>query len=331
MKAVVLHRTGGPEVLQWHADWPTPEPGPGEVRVQAQAIGVGRPDVLVRSGRYKWMPPLPAIPGSELAGTVEALGPGVQGLVPGDPVLVSARELTQRGGGYAEYQCAPAEALFRLPPGLSFVDAVSLPNLQLALALLQAGGGVADARAVLVTGAAGGVASALAQAARARGLQVIGTARTAERRQRALQQGCDAVLDPAAPELARQVQALTAGRGVDLAFDAIGGRTLVDALRALAPLGTLVSYNVVSGPPAEDVFQVLRERLGHSLAVRVFSMHTLDADRPRRRALMEEAIALMASGGVRAPQATVLPLAEAAQAHRVIDAGEAAGKLVLVP
>ena len=331
MKAIVLHRTGGPEVLQWHPDWPTPEPGPGEVRVRAQAIGVGRPDVLVRSGRYKWMPPLPAIPGSEMAGTVDALGAGVQGLALGDPVMVSARELTVRGGGYAEYQCAPAEALFRLPAGLSFVDAVSLPNVQLALALLQAGGCTADVQAVLVTGAAGGVAAALTQAARARGLRVLGTARTEARREQALQQGCDAVLDPASPDLADQVHALTAGRGVDRAFDAIGGRTVIDALRALAPLGTLVSYNVVAGPPSEDVFQVLRERLGHSLAVRVFSMHTLDADPARRRALMEEAITLMAAGRVRAPQATVLPLAEAGQAHRIIDAGEAAGKLVLVP
>lgn len=331
MKAVVLQRTGGPEVLEWHPDWPTPEPGPGEVRVQARAIGVGRPDVLVRSGRYKWMPPLPAIPGSELAGTVDALGDGVQGLAVGDPVLVSARELSVRGGGYAEYQCAPAEAVFRLPPALPFVDAVSLPNVQLALALLAAGGGAGDARAVLVTGAAGGVAAALTQVARAAGLKVVGTARTAARREQALAQGCDAVLDPAAPDLADRVRALTGGRGVDRAFDAIGGRTIIDALHALAPLGTLVSYNVVAGPPSQDVFQVLRDLLGRSLALRVFSMHTLDADRPRRRALMDEAIALMAAGRVRAPQATVMPLAEVQQAHRLIDAGEAAGKLVLVP
>jgi NADPH2:quinone reductase len=331
MKAIVLHRTGGPEVLTLSTDWPTPEPGPGEVRVKAQAIGVGRPDVLVRSGRYKWMPPLPAIPGSELAGTVEALGDGVQGLSLGDPVLVSARELTQRGGAYAEYQCAPAGALFRLPVGLSFVDAVSLPNVQLALALLAAGGGVSDARAVLVTGAAGGVAAALTQVARARGLQVIGTARTAARRELALAQGCEAVLDPAEPDLAERIRALTGGHGVDRAFDAIGGRTLIDALHALAPLGMLVSYNVVAGPPSEDVFQVLRQLLGRSLAVRVFSMHTLDADRLRRRALMDEAITLMAAGRVRAPQATMLSLADASQAHRIIDAGEAAGKLVLIP
>jgi NADPH2:quinone reductase len=331
MKAVVLHRTGGPEVLTWHPDWPTPEPGPGEVRVLARAIGVGRPDVLVRSGRYKWMPPLPAIPGSELAGTVEAPGPDVKGLAVGDPVLVSARELTQRGGGYAEYQCAPADAVFRLPAGLSFVDAVSLPNVQLALALLHAAGGTADAQSVLVTGAAGGVAAALAQLARARGLRVIGTARTAARRELALAQGCDAVLDPAGHDLADRVRALTAGRGVDRAFDAIGGRTLVDALHALAPLGMAVSYNVVAGPPSEDVFQVLRQLLGRSLALRVFSMHTLDAERTRRRAWMDEAIALLASGRVRAPQATVLPLAEAQQAHRIIDAGESAGKLVLIP
>jgi NADPH:quinone reductase len=135
MKAVLLRRTGGPEVLD-ATDLPMPEPGPGEARIRAASIGVGRPDALIRSGRYKWMPPLPAILGNEMAGVVDAVGAGVTNLARGQHVLLSARELPTRGGCYAEYACAPAGALYLLPDGIGFDDAVSLPNFQLAHALL---------------------------------------------------------------------------------------------------------------------------------------------------------------------------------------------------
>ena len=172
MKAIILRSPGGPEVLE-RVDLPLPVPKPGEARVKAMAIGVGRPDALIRTGRYMWMPPLPAIPGNEVAGIVDALGPDAAdaGVSVGDRVLLSSRELPQRGGGYAEFACASAAALYRLPDAISFDAAGSLPNFQLAQALLF-GSGAADARSVLVTGAAGGVASAMAQLACARGLQV---------------------------------------------------------------------------------------------------------------------------------------------------------------
>jgi NADPH:quinone reductase len=336
MRAIVLHETGGPEVLR-AIDWPTPDPGPGEARVCARAIGVGRPDVLIRTGAYKWMPPLPAIPGNELAGEVDAVGAGVDPAWLGRRVLLSARELPQRGGGYAQWQCAPAEALYPLPEAVAFDDAVSLPNFQLALALLF---GVRGARpvpdtqglkAVLVTAAAGGVSGALVQLARAHGLQVIATARSEAKRAFALTQGADAALDTADPALPEQVLACTGGRGVDLALDAIGGAAAMACLRSLAPLGTLVSYNVMAGLPEGDVFRELRARLGMSLGVRVFSMHTFDQDSAVRRGLMTQAVALMTAGRITAPPNTVLPLDQAAQAHRLLDDGEVLGKLVLRP
>jgi len=125
MRAVQLSETGGPEVLRL-VDLPLPEPGPGQVRVRAAAIGAGGPDVLIRNGTYKWMPPLPAIPGNEMAGTVDAVGAGVTRLSVGQRVLVSARELAQRGGCYAECICVSEAAPFVLPPALGFDDAVSL-------------------------------------------------------------------------------------------------------------------------------------------------------------------------------------------------------------
>ncbi len=331
MRAIQVHVPGGPQALV-EAELPLPEPGPGQLRVRAEAIGVGRPDVLVRSGRYKWMPPLPAIPGAEMAGVVDAVGPGVSQWQPGDRVLVSARDLNVRAGCYAKTIVVPQQAPYALPASLSAVDAVSLPNLQLAQAmLLGLAGGRMTARTVLVTGAAGGVATMLTQLARHHGAQVIGTARSAAKRDFARASGCVEVLDPAAADLPEQVKALTGGRGVDLAFDSVGERLFIQAIQSLAPLGTAVSYNIVAGPPAEDVFQVLRSLLGRSLAVRCFSMHTFDEDVAQRRALMQSAIELMAHGHVRAPQATLLPLSQARRAHELIEGGQTMGKIVLQP
>ena len=331
MKAVVVRVPGGPHALE-ATELPLPEPGPGQARVRAQAIGVGRPDVLMRQGTYKWMPPLPAIPGNEVAGLVDALGPDAAGLgvAVGERVLVSARELPQRGGGYAEYLCAPVKALYPLPPAIGDDDAVSLPNFQLAQALLFGCGSARPVRSVLVTAAAGGVASAMVQTARARGLQVIATASTAAKRDFVLQQGASAALDPQAPDLADQVRSLTGGRGVDLALDPSGGALFIACLHALAPLGLAVSYNILAGMPPE-VFAVLRQLLGRSLAVRTFSMHSFDADEATRRGLMRQAIDLMASGAVRAPPATVLPLDQARRAHERLDDSGFTGKLVLHP
>lgn len=329
MRAIVVRTPGGPQALEL-TDLPLPEPGPGEVRVRARAIGVGRPDVLMREGTYKWMPPLPAIPGNEVAGVVETLGPGARGVAVGDRVLLSARELPQRGGGYAECACAPADALYPLPEAIGFDAAVSLPNFQLAQALLSGCGSALPVRSVLITAAAGGVASAMVQTARAHDLQVIATASTAVKRQYVLQQGAATALDPRAPDLAAQVKALTGGRGVDLALDPSGGALFIACLHALAPLGLAVSYNILAGMPP-DVFGVLRQLLGRSLAVRTFSMHSFDADAATRRALMQAAIDLMVRGAVAAPPATVLPLSDARRAHERLEDTDFTGKLVLHP
>lgn len=329
MKAIVVRAHGGPQALEL-TELALPEPGPGQVRIRAHAIGVGRPDVLIRQGTYKWMPPMPAVPGNEVAGVVEALGPGTETVAVGDRVLFSARELPQRGGGYAECVCAPAEALYALPLHISFDDAVSLPNFQLAQALLFGCGSARPVRSVLITAAAGGVASAMVQTARAHQLHVVATASTPAKRDYAVSQGAGAVLDPAASDLADQVKALTGGRGVDLALDPSGGTLFIACLHALAPLGLAVSYNILAGMPP-DVFAVLRQLLGRSLAVRTFSMHTFDADVATRRGLMQDGISLMSSGAVKAPPATVLPLAEARRAHELLDDSNFTGKLVLHP
>ena len=129
MKTVLVHRPGGPEALDY-TDAPMPAPGEREVLIRAKAFGVGQPDKLIRSGVYKWMPPLPANPGNDVAGEIEAIGSQVAGISVGQRVLLSARDLAQRGGCYAEYVAAPADAVHvrgnllrvgprRIHPGLS--------------------------------------------------------------------------------------------------------------------------------------------------------------------------------------------------------------------
>ena len=331
MKAIQVQVPGGPESLLL-VDLPDPLPGLGQVRVKARAIGVGRPDVLIRKGTYKWMPPLPAIPGAELAGVVDAVGEGVTQWQLGDRVLVSARELEQRGGCYAEAIVVGQDAPYRLPPAVAFEDAVSLPNLQLALALMRvAGQPHVHKPHVLITGASGGVAGMLCQVAKHRGFTTIGTSRSADKSSYALGHGFDHVVCTGQDDLKARIQDITHGRGVDLVLDHLGGQSLIDGLHSLAPLGTVVSYNIVQGMPTEDVFQVLRDLLGKSLAVRCFSMHTFDKDPEARRALMHEAIELMAKAQVKAPGHQIFKLSEVHRTHELLDQGMVSGKLVMQP
>lgn len=328
MRVVEMAGPGGPEVMAL-VRRPLPHPAHGEVLVRAEAAGVSSADLLVRKGVYKWMPPLPAIPGNELAGMVEALGPGVEGWSRGDRVLVSSRELPVRGGCYAEAACVPAQALFRLRASIDLWDAVSLPNYQLAQALLHHAG-VSTPRRILVYGAAGGVGLALLQLAQAEGIECIGVVSTQEKRTFVLGAGIRHAL-LRNDDLRRSVLDLTSGEGVDVVY-AHAGPTFVANLDLLAPLGTLLSFSILGGlMPQADIFGALRDRLGKSLGVRMYSIHTLDNDRATRRAAMQRVIELMAQGRLRPPRPMLLPLEEAVQAHRLMEAGATLGKVVLLP
>lgn len=331
MKAIQVHVPGGPEQLL-AVDLPQPVPGHGQVRVRACSIGVGRPDVLIRKGTYKWMPPLPAIPGAEMAGVVDALGEGVTHWQLGDRVLVSARELPQRGGCYAEAMVVPEDAPYTLPDTVSFDDAVSLPNLQLALALMQIAGPLpAQQPHVWITGASGGVAGMLCQVAKLQGCITIGSSRSHDKSQYALAQGFDHVICTDHQDLKDRLAQITQGRGVHLVFDHLGGQSLIDGLRNLAPFGTLISYNIVQGMPTEDTFGVMRQLLEKSLSVRCFSMHTFDADKHTRRGLMQAAIELLAKQRVTFSPPQVFKLEEVQKTHVLLDQGLVRGKQIMHP
>ena len=175
MKAILLRQPGGPTALEY-VELPTPVPGDGEVLVQADTIGVSMPEVLVRKGVYNWMPPLPAIPGIEMSGTVVAHGRNVAAPAIGQPVFVSARDLPVRAGCYAEYIAVPARAAHPLPPGCSLEAAACLSNYQVAYHVLHTAARGVAAETVLIHNAAGGVGSAAVQLALIAGRSVIGVA-----------------------------------------------------------------------------------------------------------------------------------------------------------
>jgi NADPH2:quinone reductase len=330
MRTVIMRRTGGPDVLE-AVDAPRPVPGPGQVLIAARAIGVGWPDILIRKGVYKWMPPLPTSPGSDMTGVIAELGPDVDGIEVGQPVLLTARDLPARGGCYAEFIAVPADVVHRLPDEADFAAAVALMNYQVAAGLLfDAAKGVAS-QSMFVTGAAGGVGSALVDMGKALGLTVIGSVSSEAKAAFAKEVGIDHTVNYRTENVIARVRELTHGHGVDVAFDHIGGADFTANLDMLGPFGMLVSFNAFAGMPSEDTLAALRRTLDNSLAVRCFSFHTYDHDPVRRRQLMTDVIAMFAAGRIRPRVATILPMSEAARAHTMVEAGDALGKVVLDP
>lgn len=326
MKAIQIGKTGGPEVLEL-VELPQPKPGPGEVLVRAHAIGVGKPDVLFRTGVYRWMPPLPAIPGAEMSGHIEALGEGVVGLRGGDPVLV----YHLGGRCYAEYASVPATAVTKLPAAIDLDEAVSIPNYQVAWALLTEAARGQSPKTLYVNGAAGGIGSAIIQLSRLQSVSAIAGASSAEKCAFATRQGATHTIDYGREKVADRLLDLTHGHGVDLILDHIVGKDFTDNLKALAPFGLIISFNALGGMPEKDLFREMRAHLPKSPAVRCFTMHSFDRDPAARERVAARVIELFAAGRVRPPIDGKMRLEEARLAHERLDARAVLGKLILKP
>jgi NADPH2:quinone reductase len=330
MKAILMRRPGGLSALEY-VDVPTPQPGKGEVLIKADTIGVSMPEVLVRKGVYAWMPPLPAIPGIELAGAIVELGPGATEPAVGQAVFVSARDLAVRAGCYAEYIAVPAHAAHPLPPGCSLEAAACLSNYQVAYHLLHTAARGVAAQSVLIHNAAGGVGSAAVNLALIVGMKVIGVAGS-ERKRRAVQLlGAQHGIDYRSEDMVARVAEITGGRGVDLILDPIGGKGFGRNFAMLAPLGMVISYGRLDGPPDPDFSSAMRAASSKSPAVRFFTIHSFD-DRPDiRAATMRTLLDHLAAGWISPLIYDRLPLAEAARAHELLESGTVIGKLLLKP
>lgn len=326
MKSIQFSETGGPDVLEI-VETMKPSPGPGQVLVRAEAFGVGKPDMLLRTGVYKWMPDLPAIIGNEMSGRVEAVGPGVSDFAMGQSVLVFGTG----GGRHAEYNAVPTDIVTALPDAVGFDVAVCIPNYAIAWCLLyEVARGIAP-QTVYVNGAAGGVGSAVVDLCRVAGIEVIAGAGSAEKCAAASEAGARHTIDYSAENVAEGVNALTKGRGVDLILDQLVGPDFTQNLDMIAPLGTIVSFNALAGMPSEDLFVAMRANLGKSPGVRCFSWHSFDSAPSERARILGEVLALFGDGAVSPRIHAVLPMEEARAAHELLDARDVLGKIVLKP
>lgn len=325
MKAVVLPRYGGPEVLSYE-DVPEPVAGPGQVLVQVEAASVNFADARLRVGAYHHGAPPPTIPGLDVGGTVLAVGEGVSGLAVGDRV---AAGLT--GGGYAERVVASAALVWRLPEGVSGEEGAAFPVAGItAYNLLTLAGRLVPGETVVVHSAAGGVGTTAAQLARLLGAGlVIGTVGDAAKADAARDAGCDHVVVRGDEDFAARVNELTGGAGADLILDSVAGEVMTRGMECLAPFGRLVAYGISSGEPGQvlssSLHPVNRAFIGYS------SGHYRKLRPEALRPAADAVLGLLADGRLRLVVGTRLPLAEAARAHELIESRASIGKILLLP
>src|SRR6185295_445963 len=228
-----------------------------------------------RAGTYSFMPLLPATPGQELAGISEKIGDGVTTRGAGQRVYTSARERPHRGGHYAEFVVAPAEATYLLPDGVEFDAAATLANYQVAYHMFNHAVRPQKGQSLLVHAAAGGMGNALIDLAKLAGLIVIGVVSGEEKAKVVRSLGADHSIDRTVEKIADRVRQLTQDRGVDIIIDPVAGPTIADNIRLLAPCGMLILYGALGGKAQHDLQSTLR-LTKNSPAVRQFTIHTWD-------------------------------------------------------
>jgi NADPH2:quinone reductase len=321
-KAIRMHANGGPEVLKWESV-PTPEAGPGEALVRHAAVGLNYIDVYFRTGLYKSA--LPATPGMEGAGTVLAVGPGVTDLQPGDRVAYAGGPI----GAYATERVIAADRLVKLPESIDFATgAAMMLQGMTAQYLLRRTFRVQAGQPILVHAAAGGVGLILCQWANHLGANVIGVVSTPEKAEIARAHGAHHTIIGHAT-LAAEVKKITGGAMVPVVYDSVGKDTFMASLDSLAPLGMMVSYGNASGPVPPVDISLLGAK--GSLFLTRPSLATYTAAHGDLLAAAGDLFAVVESGAVKIRVNQSFPLAEAAAAHRALEARETTGSTVLVP
>ena len=317
---VRLHETGGPEVLKYEAFEPEP-PKPGEVRFKVAAAGLNFIDTYHRTGLYPM--PLPAIPGTEAAGTVDAIGDGVADVSVGDRVVYMG------GRCYASHVTAPADRVVLLPDSVSFEDAaaVFLKGLTAWMLLFEIRAMRAGETA-LVWAPVGGVGSLLVPWARSLGVTVIGVTSSDEKAEVARKLSANHVV-MRGDDVAKEVRALTGGAGVNVSFDSVGKTSAAASLASLKPRGWWISYGNASGP-ADPVAPGLLAQRGSLVMTRpsLFSFIGECADLQRGAAALFGA---MAAGTLTPQIGQTFALSDAAEAHRALEAGTTRGATLLIP
>jgi NADPH2:quinone reductase len=323
-RAIRIHAPGGPEALSWD-EVEVGEPGEGQVRLAQTAVGLNYIDVYQRSGLYP-LPELPATLGLEAAGRVDAVGSGVEALAPGDRVAYASPPV----GAYAEARLMPADRLVKLPDGISDTQAAGMMLQGMTVHyLVRRTFRVEPGQTVLFHAAAGGVGLIACQWLKHLGATVIGTVGSEEKAALARAHGCDHTILYTSESVPERVRELTGGAGVPVVYDSVGKDTFEGSLDSLAPLGMLVSFGNASGPVAPFEPGILAAK--GSLFFTRPTLMTYTAKREDLVAAAEELFDVVGSGAVRIEVNQTYPLAEAAQAHRDLEARKTTGSTVLLP
>ncbi|MGW0563511.1 NAD(P)H-quinone oxidoreductase [Streptomyces sp. NPDC003016] len=323
MYAITIPEPGGPEALVW-AEVPDPVPGEGEVLVEVAASAVNRADLLQRQGFYDPPPGSSPYPGLECSGRIAALGPGVSGWSVGDEVCALLS-----GGGYAEKVAVPAGQLMPVPDGMDLVTAASLPEVSATvwsnvfmIAHLRPG------ETLLLHGGASGIGTMAIQLAKAVGARVAVTAGGPEKLARCAQLGADILIDYREQDFVQEVRKATDGAGADVILDIIGAKYLDRNVKALAVNGRLAIIGMQGGVKGELNLSALMKKRA-AITATSLRMRPLGEKAAIVSAVREHVWPLITTGRVRPVVDRVLPMAEAAEAHRALDAGGHVGKILL--
>lgn len=336
MRQVVITRHGGPEVLEVR-EGADPTPREGEVRIAVRAAGVNFADVLARMGLYPDAPSPPVVVGYEVAGYIDATGPGVVNRHEGDRVFALTRF-----GGYSTSVVVPAAFTFPVPAGFSDAEAAAVPvNYVTAFLALYRMANVAAGETVLIHGAGGGVGIAATQLARLRRATIVGTA-SASKHEAIRSFGVDHAIDYRRADVAAEVLRLTGNRGADVILDPLGGKSFAVSYRLLAPLGRLVVYGVSNAAPGErrnwwhaarTMIQMPAFRplslMNQNRAVIGLNLGHLWSEQRQLGAAMELLLQEIGAGRLKPVVARTFPLERAADAHRFMQARSNIGKVVL--
>ena len=320
--AIRIHQTGGPEVLKWESV-EVPAPGPGQVRLKQHAVGVNYIDVYQRSGLYKL--PLPFIAGSEGAGEVVAVGPGVTDFKVGDRGAYAGAM-----GGYAEERVMPADRLVKLPDNIDYKTGAAMMLQGMTVRyLLRETYKVGKGTTMLLHAAAGGIGLIACQWARHLGATIIGTVSTDDKAKLAKEAGCTHVINYKTEDFVKRTKELTGGQGVDVVYDAVGKDTYPGSLDCLKPLGLWVSFGNASG--AITNFDILALSAKGSLYATRPTLGTYVAKRADLLANAAELFDVVGKGIVKINVNHTYPLKDAAKAHADLEARKTTGSIVLLP
>jgi NADPH2:quinone reductase len=317
-KAIRIHQHGGPEVLKWE-DIEPGQPGPGEALVRHEAVGLNFIDVYHRTGLYP-LPALPATPGLEAAGVVQAIGEAVTEVAVGDRVAYAAVP----PGAYAEVRRIPAHRLVKLPADISTRQAAAMMLQGMtARYLLKGCWNVGPGTTLLIHAAAGGVGLIVCQWARHLGATVLGTVGTPEKAELAKAHGCQHPIVYTREDFPGRVKEITNGRGVDVVYDSVGQVTFMKSLDCLRPMGMMVSFGQSSGPMPPFDMAILAQK--GSLFLTRPTLMTYTAKREDLLAHARDLFEAVQSGAVKVEASRTYPLAEAPRAHRDLEGRKTTG------